>query len=109
MDRDRTQAVCECCYGLLIHGHRGKAKTATSARAHRELAKQQPMSKTERRQLEKEKDVRRQLERERQELRRQLPGLDGLLAFLLAPGSRAEPWPGTGLWINGAHPAPPAH
>ncbi len=109
MDRDWTQTVCERCYGLLIHEHREKAKNATASKGRRELAKQQPTAKNERRQQEKAKNERRQLERERQELQRQLPGLDSLLAFFVAAGVRVELGRSRCLWINGAQAEPLAH
>src|SRR5580704_14599801 len=59
------------------------------------------MAKSQRRQLEEAIAARRQRERERQELRRQLPGLDSLLGFFRAADVRVELRRGRWLWING--------
>src|SRR6266852_4885487 len=87
---DWMQAVCERCYGFLVHEHREKAKKAAAKRRPVE-AKQQQW---------------RQLEKERRQLQRQLTGLDSLLAFFRVAGVRAELVGGRRPWIDGAQTEP---
>jgi hypothetical protein len=67
------------------------------------------MAKSQRRLVEESKNARRQLEREREELRRQLPGLDGLRTFFLAAGVGVELKSGRCLLINGSQTGPLSH
>jgi hypothetical protein len=122
MTGDWAQTVCIGCYDFLVHAQGEDVREAAKAKRRpvqaeqelprkiepRQLKRQppQPMSKKQRRQLENE---RRQLEKVRRELRRQLPGLDSLLAFFRATGVRVELVHGRCLRINDAQTAPLAH
>ena len=109
------QTVRERCYGLLVHDHREKAKKAAAAKRRPVEAKQQQLRQIEPRQPEGKppqpmaKKARRQPGKERRQLRRQLPGLDSLLAFFRVAGVRVELVGGRRLWIDGAQTEPLAH
>ncbi len=101
------QAVCERCYGFLVHEHREKAEKAAAKRRPVE-AKQQQLRQIEPKQP-KGKRPQPMAKKARRQLQRQLTGLDSLLAFFRVAGVRVELVGGRRPWIDGAQTESLAH
>jgi hypothetical protein len=99
---DWTQTVCIGCYGLLVHEQR-EAKKAAHAARHPDRAKQ-PGKKDKAKQPEgKQQEF---IAKREQQLQRQLPGVDRLLAFFRAAGVHMEVGRRGCLMINGSQTQP---
>ena len=99
MRGDWAQTVCVSCYDSLVHAQWVERKAAK----RRPMPTKQPSRKVKPR--DKGKPLQLTAKREEQ-LQRQLPGVDRLLAFFRAAGVHVEVGPGRCLLINGIQTRP---